>query len=197
MAVTFPSLQDAAHPAGIITAVCIGIAFGWCLERGGMGNARKLAGQFYLRDFTVIKVMFSALITAMLGVFWLGRLGVIDVHSLYVPETFLVPQVIGGVLFGAGFVIGGLCPGTSCVAAASGRLDGLAVMAGMFIGVLGFGIVFSRIQRIYYATSRGAFTLPTASHIPYGVIAAAICIGGLLMFGSINRFEQRRTQDVA
>ena len=73
----------------LVAAVLIGIAFGWCLERAGMGSARKLAGQFYLTDLTVFKVMFSAIVTAMLGAFWLGRLGVLDLSRVYVPETFV------------------------------------------------------------------------------------------------------------
>ena len=80
----------------LIAAVLIGIAFGWCLERAGMGSARKLAGQFYLTDLTVFKVMFSAIITAMLGAFWLGRLGVLDLSRVYVPETYVLPQLVGG-----------------------------------------------------------------------------------------------------
>jgi uncharacterized protein len=119
----------------MIAAVVIGIAFGFALERAGLGNARKLAGQFYGTDFTVFKVMFSAILVAMLGAFWLGRLGILDLRGVYVPETFLAPQLIGGLLFGAGFVIAGLCPGTSCVAAATGRGDGLAVVLGIGTGV--------------------------------------------------------------
>src|SRR5438045_7374033 len=71
----------------IAIAVAIGIAFGFALERAGLGDARKLAGQFYFTDLTVLKVMFSAIVTAMLGVFWLARLGVIDLAKIYVPET--------------------------------------------------------------------------------------------------------------
>jgi hypothetical protein len=71
--------------ASLVVAFLIGIAFGWFLERSGMGSARKLAGQFYLRDLTVFKVMFTAIVTALLGVFWLGWVGVLDVSRIYVP----------------------------------------------------------------------------------------------------------------
>ena len=97
----------------LLTAPLIGFAFGWFLERGGLGNARKLAGQFYLTDLTVFKVLFSALLTAMLGAYWLDRAGLLDLRLVYLPETFVLPQAIGGVLFGAGFLVGGLCPATS------------------------------------------------------------------------------------
>ena len=109
----------------LVLAFVIGVAFGWTLERAGLADAPKLARQFYLTDLTVFKVMFSALVTAMLGLFWLGRLGVVDVSAIYVPETFMGPQLLGGLVFGLGFVACGLCPGTSCVSAATGRLDGV------------------------------------------------------------------------
>src|SRR5262245_35697983 len=108
---------------GLLVAFAIGTSFGFVLEQAGLADARKLAGQFYLRDFTVLKVMFSAIVTAMLGTFWLGKLGLIDLAAVYVPETFLAPQALGGVIFGAGFVVCGLCPGTSCAAAGAGRID--------------------------------------------------------------------------
>lgn len=92
----------------VIAAIAIGLAFGWTLERAGLGSARKLAAQFYLADLTVFKVMFSAIVTAMLGAYWLGRLGILDLSRVYVPETYLLPQLVGGLLFGAGFVISGL-----------------------------------------------------------------------------------------
>jgi uncharacterized membrane protein YedE/YeeE len=105
----------------VLVAVAIGIAFGWALERAGLGSARKLAGQFYGTDFTVFKVMFTAILVAMLGAFWLGRLGAIDLAQVFVPETWLAPQLAGGLIFGAGFLVAGLCPGTSCVDAATER----------------------------------------------------------------------------
>ena len=96
----------------LLAALALGFAFGWCLEQGGLGSARKLAGQFYFTDLTVFKVMFSALVTAMLGAFWLDRFDLLDLNLVYLPETFVLPQAIGGALFGAGFLVAGLCPGT-------------------------------------------------------------------------------------
>jgi hypothetical protein len=175
----------------MITAVLIGIAFGWTLERAGLGSAPKLAGQFYLTDLTVFKVMFSAIVTAMLGVFWLSRLGVLDLGGLYIPETYLLPQLIGGIVFGAGFVIAGLCPGTSCVAAATGRGDGALVMLGMFSGVLVTGLAFEPLRHFYESTSRGALTLPDLLHVPYGVIVCAVVAMALIAFQFAGRLEKR------
>ena len=175
----------------MIVAIVIGIAFGFALERAGLGDARKLAGQFYLRDFTVFKVMFSAILVAMLGAFWLGRLGIIDLRGVYVPETWLAPQLVGGLIFGAGFVIAGLCPGTSCVAAATGRADGVAVVIGMFAGVLVTGLTFAPLQRFYESTSRGPLTLPELLHVPYGAVVFAIVVMALLGFRAVQWWESR------
>jgi len=175
----------------IIAALVIGVAFGWFLERSGMGSARKLSGQFYLTDLTVFKMMFSAILTAMLGAFWLGRIGVLDLSRVYVPETFLAPQLVGGLVFGAGFAIGGLCPGTSCVAAASGRGDGLALMSGMFSGVLLTGLVFDPLQRFYVSTARGSLTLPQLLHLPYGVVVAGVVCVAIVGFRVAEAVEAR------
>jgi uncharacterized membrane protein YedE/YeeE len=176
--------------SSLALAFAIGIAFGWTLERAGLGNPRKLAAQFYLTDLTVFKVMFSAVVTAMLGTFWLGRLGVIDLASIYVPETFVLPQLAGGLVFGLGFVVSGLCPGTSCVAAASGRGDGLAAVAGVFGGVLATGALTPRLEPFFSSTARGVFTLPQALHLPYGLVVlaiVAIAIGGFQLAEILER----------
>lgn len=177
--------------ASLVVALVIGIAFGWFLERSGMGSARKLAGQFYLRDLTVFKVMFTAIITAMLGVFWLGWAGVLDVSRVYVPETWIVPQLAGGIVFGLGFAMAGLCPGTSCVSAATGRIDGFAVVAGMFAGVFGTGLVFRSLQSFYENTPRGRFTLAELLGVKEGIIVFAIVALALAGFKAAEMVERR------
>lgn len=175
--------------ATVVTAVLIGIAFGFALERAGLGSASKLAGQFYLRDFTVFKVMFTAIVTAMLGVLVLSRTGLLDVSKVAVPGTWLLPQLIGGVLFGVGFVMGGLCPGTSCVAAAAGKLDGVALIAGLLAGTAVFGEVFPLVRGLYEATPRGVFTLPALLRLPEETVVALVCAlagGGFLLAGRLE-----------
>lgn len=175
----------------VVLPLAIGIAFGFTLERAGLGSAPKLAGQFYLRDLTVFKVMFSAIVTAMLGVFWLSRLGAIDLASIAVPETYVVPQVAGGLIFGAGFIVAGLCPGTSCVSAATGRGDGAATVLGMFGGVLLTGLAVPHMATFYASTARGTLTLPDALHVPYGVIVCAVVIVALVGFRAAEYLERR------
>jgi len=185
----FSDLGDGSTGA-LAIAVGLGIAFGWTLERAGLGSARVIAGQFYGRDFTVFKVMFSALLTAMLGVFWLGRLGLLDIARLDLPPTVPLAQLVGGLVFGVGFLLAGLCPGTSCVAAASGRLDGMLVVAGMFSGVLASGFAIDALAPVYDRAA-SALTLPELLHLPYGVVVALVVAAALAGFAGAERLERR------
>lgn len=186
-----PLLTDDAPLAVSLTlALLLGAGLGIALERAGLGNARKLVGQFYGRDFTVLKVLFTALLVAMLGVFWLARAGLLDLAGIYVPPTFLLPQLAGGIVFGAGLIIAGLCPGTACVAAASGRIDGAFVLAGVFAGVLGTGLALSAWPDVYTVSARGAWTLPELVDLPYGVVVGAVVVLALGTFAVIERIER-------
>jgi len=175
----------------LLLALLIGIAFGVALEQAGLGNARKLAGQFYLTDFTVVRVMLSAIVTAMLGLFWLGRLGLIDPARIFVPETFLWPQLVGGLIFGLGFALAGLCPGTACVSAGSGRLDGLAAVGGIFAGVLGAGLAFPLLEAFYRSGARGILTLPAATGLPEGVVVLLVVLLAIGAFRLAAGWEKR------
>ena len=128
--------------ASLVVASVIGIGFGWCLERAGFGSAKKLVSQFYLNDLSVFKVMFTAIVTAMLGVTYLSWAGFLDLSLVYLVPTYWVAQVVGGLVLGVGFVVGGYCPGTSIAATATGRLDGLVFVLGFAAGTLGFALAF-------------------------------------------------------
>lgn len=186
-----PLFVDAPLRVSLLIAVLLGIGFGVALERAGLGNARKLVAQFYGRDLTVLKVMFSALLVAMLGVFWLGRWGWLDLDALYVPPTFVLPQLVGGLLFGAGLIVAGLCPGTACVSAASGRIDGVFVLAGLFAGMLATGLLLPRFAHFYTSTAQGAWTLPQWLHLSYGAVVALVVVLALLAFAAAEWLERR------
>ena len=181
-----------SEAATLGVACLIGVAFGWCLETAGLGSARKLVGQFYLTDLTVLKVLFSALVTAMLGTFWLDRVGLLDLSAVYLPDTFAVPQALGGALFGAGLMLAGLCPGTSCVAAATGRRDGLAVMAGLVLGIVLFNLTFDSFDQLYGSTALGAVTLPDLLRMPPGVVVGLVTILALGAFAVADRVVRSR-----
>ncbi len=165
----------------LVLAFVIGIGFGFCLERAGFGSARKLTAQFYLTDMAVFKVMFTAIVTAMLGVFYLGWIGFLDVSLVYVTPTYLLPQIAGGLILGIGFVIGGYCPGTACVAVSTAKLDAVVYLAGVVFGIFLFGEAFPVLEQFYTATPMGQITLPQLLHMPYGLIVfcvALMAVGG-------------------
>ena len=177
--------------ASFILAFFIGIGFGFFLERAGFGSARKLAAQFYLRDLSVLKVMFTAIITAMTGLYLLSRLGMVDLSLVYLVPTFLVPQIVGGLLLGVGFVIGGYCPGTSCVAAVTGRLDGMVYIAGMVTGLVGFAEVYPYIVNFAQSTPMGQITLPRLFNLPYGLLVFAVVLMALGAFMAAEWAEKK------
>jgi len=122
----------------LLIGALIGIGFGFLLEASGFTNTRKLAGVFYGYDATVIKVFFTAALTALIGLFILHYMGWIDITLTFYPKTFWIPTLIGGIIMALGFVIGGFCPGTSLSAAATGKIDAMAFIAGVMIGIFGF-----------------------------------------------------------
>ncbi|MBI2215782.1 MAG: YeeE/YedE family protein [Candidatus Rokubacteria bacterium] len=91
----------------LLAGLGLGVAFGFILERAGLGDPKKLVGLFYLRDFTMMKVMFTAIAVTATGIGLLSLLGVVDIADLSVQPTFLWPQLAGGALLGAGFALGG------------------------------------------------------------------------------------------
>ena len=103
----------------------IGFAFGFILESCGFGDSRRLAGQFYFSDLRVLKVMFTAIVVAMLLIFWSTALGLLDYDEILVKETYLWPGIVGGIIMGIGFILGGYCPGTSLVSVATLKVDGM------------------------------------------------------------------------
>ena len=123
---------------GLQLAGFIGFMFGFVLERAGFGNPRKLTAIFYLRDFAVLKVMFTAIVVCILGLFYFSLFGWINLGRVYLLPTFIWPQIVGGLVLGIGFVMGGYCPTTSVVATVSGKMDGLIFIVGMMIGAVFF-----------------------------------------------------------
>ena len=158
----------------------IGFCFGFVLERAGFGNARNLAAQFYLHNMRVLKVMFTAIVTAMLLVFFTSALGWLDFERVAVPATYLGPAVLGGLLLGVGFILGGYCPGTSLVAASTLKLDGMAFVAGVAAGLLAFAETSPMFWSFYNTAGHlGRVTLADllgvdAGWVVLGVVAMAL-----------------------
>jgi hypothetical protein len=184
--------------ASLIAAFVIGIGFGFFLERAGFGSARKLTAQFYLRDMAVFKVMFTAIVTAMLGLFYLGWAGWLDVSMVYVNPTYLLPQMVGGLVLGLGFIIGGYCPGTALVGGATLRLDAVAFIGGVLGGILLFGEAYPWIAGFADQTAMGSITLPEMLGLSVGQVVFLVvmmAVAGFAGATAVERLMARRVTE--
>jgi len=178
--------------ASLAAAAVLGLGFGFFLERAGFGSARKLTAQFYFTDMSVLKVMFTAIVTAMVGVYLLSAIGWLDFSKLALTPTYLVPQIAGGLIFGVGFILGGYCPGTSVTALAIGRLDAGVYMLGMLAGVAAFSETYDALFASWaHATAMGRLTLPKALGLPYGALVAGVLLMAIGAFAVAERVERR------
>lgn len=183
------------YETGMAVGAAVGFGFGFILERAGFGSARVLVAQFYGQDMRVFKVMFAAIVTAAVGMGVLGVLGWMDLSLLKVPETFLGPHLLGGLMLGVGFIVSGYCPGTAVVATASGNLDGLVAIAGIMAGALLFGLSWPYVEGFYGSGARGVLQLHTALGLPWAVVAlgvTALAFGAFLGAEAIERWVARR-----
>lgn len=166
----------------LMLAFVIGIGFGFVLESSGFSSSRKLAGMFYGYDTTVLKVFFTAAITAMLGTILFGLFGWLDLSVIFINPTYLWSSILGGVIMGAGFIMGGFCPGTAFCGAAIGKLDALAFIGGLFIGVLIFMEAYPVFEEVYIAAFMGAPFVYDSLGLSRGAFALVLIIAALGMF---------------
>jgi hypothetical protein len=174
--------MEFSQAATLGLAVLIGIGFGFFLEKAGFGSARKLVAVFYFYDMAVVKVMFTAIVTAMAGLFLFSSLGLLDMAELYIEPTNYTAAILGGLVFGAGFVIGGYCPGTALASCATGRLDGLAFVAGIFVASYAYAELFSAFDDWLASSAREDVTLVSLTGIPAGWFVL-LFIGFLVLAG--------------
>jgi len=173
--------------------VGIGFAFGYVLESAGFGDSRRLAGQFYFRDLAVLRVMFTAIVTAMLLVFGASALGWLSYADIWVNPTFWWPGIVGGLIMGVGFILGGYCPGTSLVSLATFKLDGLFFVLGGLTGVALFGESADAIAAFADSGSAGRLTLPALLGLDAGWVALAVVLMALGMFRGATWIKDRVT----
>ena len=187
----FYKLDMFGDGVALVVALAIGFGFGFFLERAGFGSARKLTAQFYLFDMSVLKVMFSAILTAMVGVYILSSIGLLDFSLVYLIPTYVVPQLVGGLVLGAGFVIGGYCPGTSMAGIATGRIDAGVYALGIFTGLIVYAEGYGWFEPWSKAGDLGKTTLPKLLGLPYGIIVAAVVVLAVGAFLLAERVEPR------
>lgn len=184
-----------------IAHVGIGMLFGAILERAGFGSAKKLSSQFYLADMSVLKVMFTAIITAMVLIYWTVGLGFLDFDRVWVNPTYLGSGIVGGLLFGAGFVIGGYCPGTALVAMATLKIDGLFFVLGVLGGITLFGYTVPLVEGFWnHSGNYGTLTLFDWLGVPPPVVvvlAVLMAVGMFIGAEAVERWMKKRGEEQA
>jgi len=178
----------------LVVALVLGIAFGAVLEQAGFSSSRRLAGVFYGYDFTVLRVFFTAAVTAMSGVLLLGYFGLLDTEAIFVNPTWLVPAIVGGMIMGVGFILGGYCPGTSVCAAAIGKIDAMFFIGGGILGVFAFGELFPLYSAFYDSTSLGPIKVFDSLGMSQGLFAfllIAIAVGAFAVTTLIEKRVNR------
>jgi hypothetical protein len=181
---------SASNPWTYVVFGLIGFAFGFTLEMSGFGNSRKLAAQFYFTDLTVLKVMFTAIVTAMVLTFGAVGLGILDFSQVWVNPTYLSSGILGGLIMGVGFIVGGFCPTTSLAAASTGKIDGMFFVLGGFFGAFLFGET-EQYFTIWWNNSGyyGRITLDQVFGIPMGWVVLLVVLMALFMFWGAEQLE--------
>jgi len=167
----------------------IGFGFGYALEISGFAISSKLAAQFYFKDMTVLKVMFTAIVVAMVLIFGATALGLLDYNLIWVNPTYLWPGIVGGLIMGVGFIVGGFCPGTSLVALSTFKLDGLFFTLGGLFGIFLFGETVEYFDEFWHSSYMGRFTLPELFNTSYGVVIVGVVLMALFMFWGAEQLE--------
>lgn len=182
---------SAANPWTYVLFAAIGFAFGFTLEMSGFGDSRKLAAQFYFTELTVLKVMFTAITVAMVLLFGAVGLGILDFSQVWVNPTYLGSGILGGIIMGVGFIIGGFCPTTSLASASTGKIDGMLFMLGGFVGAFLFGETEKYFDNWYNnAGYYGRLTLDQVFGIPVGAVVVIVILMALFMFWGGEQLER-------
>ncbi len=176
--------------AYFVIFLLLGMGFGAVLEMSGFGDSRRLSAQFYLRDMTVLKVMFTGIIVAAVLIHLASALQLLDLSKVWINPTYMVPGIVGGLIMGVGFIIGGFCPGTSLVAASTLKLDGVMFVLGGFVGALAFGETVHTFSAWWHSTAWGRFTLYDWLHVPAGYVVVGLVVMALGVFVFAEQVER-------
>lgn len=190
-------------PNGIISgdwdfviAILLGIAFGFILESSGFSSSRNITGVFYGYNFVVLRVFFTAVIVAMVGMLYFDYFGWLDLSRIFILPTYLTPMIVGGVIMGVGFILGGFCPGTSFTAIAIGKLDGIVFTIGLFLGIFVFSESFPLFAGFYNSGFIGNVTLTDVTGIPASWFAMAFTVVALAAFWGTMFIEKRVRKNI-
>lgn len=175
-------INEISQELNFLIAFIIGIGFGFVLEQAGFSSSRKLAGMFYGYDTTVLKVFFTAALVGLIGLTFFNQFGLIDMSIIYINEYYINSAIIGGVIMGVGFIVGGFCPGTSVCAAAIGKIDAIAYLGGSLLGIFIFGETYTWWKDLYLKNYLGDIKLSTALGLSDGLVILLVIVAAVLMF---------------
>ena len=172
------------------SGLLFGIIFGWLLHRGGVTDYAVIVRQFLLRDFTVLKVMFTAIVVGGLGVWILHSR---ELANFHIKPAAMLAVVVGAVLFGIGMVVYGYCPGTGVAAIGTGRLDALAGFFGMLVGAAAYAFSYDWVAaKILPAADLGKKRLPDILPAPEAVWYGGLVVLAAVVFAVVAKIERRR-----
>ena len=137
----------------------IGIGFGFVLEKAGFGTSKHIATVFYFRNLRVTQTMIAAIVTATTWVVIFSYMGWMDFSKVFIPITYVWPYLVGGIIFGAGMVMSGWCPGTSVVGMVTGKVDAVVFIVGMFAGMFVYFQTYAYIEGFANSGNLGRFTI--------------------------------------
>ena len=183
--ITMPEWLD------MLIALLIGTGFGFSLEQAGFSSSRKLVGMFYGYDTTVIKVFFTAAIVALVGSQFLSYFGLLNLNQVFVNEFYVYASIIGGVIMGAGFIIGGFCPGTGLCAMSIGKIDAIVFVTGGLTGAFLFAETYPYIQNLANGSYKGAVKIDEALGISTGIFIFLLIAAAAIMFWIGELAEKR------
>lgn len=133
--------------------------------------------------------MFTAIVTGMLGLYFCDLAGLMPLGSIGLLDTYVLPEFVGGLVLGAGFIIGGYCPGTSLVATMSGKLDGLMFMVGLLGGSAIFTLGYDVLRPFHLKTAMGRVLLHEYLRLPSGVMVFSVVLFAVGCFAAVGRIE--------
>ncbi len=177
--------------ANLLTGFIIGIGFGFALEQAGFSSSRKLAGMFYGYDATVLKVFFTAAITALIGAQFLSYFGMLDLSLVYVNPYYIGASVVGGVIMGAGFIMGGFCPGTGLCALSIGKIDAFLFLAGGLVGAFLFAETYTLLLPLATSGYKGPVKINEWMGVSAGVFSLLLIVAAVVMFWLAEKAERR------
>jgi len=172
-------------PARLLLGLVTGVLFGFLLHKGGVSKYAVITGQFLLRDFTMMKMMMTAIIVGGAGAYAMHSMGWV---ALTIKPMLLGGVIIGALVFGVAMTVLGYCPGTAVAACAEGRKDALMGVLGMIAGAVVYAEMFPWLKSTVLAMpDEGKITLPGVTGMPWWIYFAVLAVGAWLLFRWIGR----------